>query len=91
MKAATNCHGQKVRDHGDRVKRYYDCTSRSQWRIEWIAEPKVGKPRILHLMTACSAHLVQILQQATATAVGGDVHVLHATECHEWWPELADD
>ncbi|MEW2498350.1 hypothetical protein AB0942_33180 [Streptomyces nodosus] len=42
-------------------------------------------------MTACSSHLVQILEQATAGAVGGEVHVLHATESYEWWPELADD
>lgn len=59
--------------------------------MEWLAEPKAGEPRILHLMTACSPHLVQILERAKASAVGGEVHVLHATESYEWWPELEAD
>lgn len=90
MRAATNCNGQTKRDHGDRIKRYYDCHDSAKWRIEFLAEPKVGKPLILHQMTSCSAHLVQILSQATALALHGDVHVLAASESHEWYPELEE-
>lgn len=92
MKSARNCNGQTVRKHGyaDGRKSYYDCRDAAKWRIEFLAEPKVGKPQILHQMTACSAHLVQILTQAKALALHGDVHVLAASESHEWYPELED-
>lgn len=90
MKAAPVCQGDIHHSFGAGHRGWSPCDANSKWRVEWLAEPKAGQPKILHLMTACSAHLVQVLTQAKAMAVCGEVHVLSATNDYEWWSELAD-
>lgn len=88
MKAQLTCHGEIIRKHGyaDGRKSHFPCRTTAVWRVEWLSRAKVNGPTVLHQMVACSPHLVQILNQGHALAVGGDVHVLHVTDDTEWWP-----